>query len=102
MSVTRWLHRWLESKSAGNIFRTRILLTAGSLDTGKDEVPFSARAVFAGFTGSCEVVAATEPCEVILFTEGWGMVDVFGSVFIAGFVTSGSGADARITEWTEA
>jgi hypothetical protein len=82
------LHGRLENKSAGNISRARILLTAGSLETGKDEVPFVACVVFAGFTGNCEVVAAVEPCEVTLLAEGWGMLDVFGSVFVTGLVTS--------------
>lgn len=73
---------------------TWMILTGGSLETGKDEVPFGACVMFAGFTGNCEVVATAGPCEFALFVGGCGMLDVLGSVFIAGFVASWVGADA--------
>lgn len=98
LSVARRLRGWLENQLAGNTSRTRKPPTAGSLETGKDEVPFGACALFAGFAGNCEVVAAAEPCEVTLLAGGCGMPDVFCSVFIAGFMASWGGTDACATE----
>ena len=63
-----------------------MLPTAGSLETGKDDVPFGACVVFAGFTGNCEVVA--EPCEVTLLAVGWRILDAFVSVLVPSFVVS--------------
>lgn len=55
---------------AGNRSRIRIIPTAGSLETGKDEVPFGACVVFVGFNGNCEVVDVAEPCELTLLAGG--------------------------------
>ncbi len=47
-----------------------VLHTAGSLEIGKDDVPFGACVVVVGFNGNWEPAAAAELCEATLLAEG--------------------------------
>jgi hypothetical protein len=59
----------IESISKGYI-TIMVLHTAGSLEIGKDDVPFGACVVVVGFNGNWEPAAAAELCEATLLAEG--------------------------------